>query len=234
MHACQLRSVRIRRNKIYSHPCSGGKQSRAYSPCAICWWAPNTKSAARHLLLHPNPCLYKEKPRGEGAEKKRETPPACRASTHAKPRRRQTPVVNRKKQQDASVAETLPWWCPQSSCKTLFKVSEAVLWHRSKCLYILAVDVSHLQDDVPPRQGDDDPVAMSYAADRGCVLHLGWRSHHYVLKLQIMGVSFPHRGMMIRRYVLKLLIVDMSFPHRGRTIPSLCPKAADRGCVLPP
>jgi hypothetical protein len=40
-----------------------------------------------------------------------------------------------------------------------------VLWHRAKCLYILTTDTS-----LPPPQGDDDPVAMSYAADRGCVL----------------------------------------------------------------
>jgi hypothetical protein len=58
------------------------------------------------------------------------------------------------------------------------------------------------------------------------------RSRHYILKLSIMDVSFPHRGRLSRRHFLKLSIMDVSFPHKGKTISSLCPKAVDHGCVL--
>jgi hypothetical protein len=76
------------------------ERDRARSEDAIFWWPPNRKAAAHLSTGAYLFCVYK--PGQSCATEKRKNgrnAAGCHASMHAKPRRRQTPLINRKKQQ---------------------------------------------------------------------------------------------------------------------------------------
>jgi hypothetical protein len=117
-----------------------------------------------------------------------------------------------------------------SSSSRVIKVSELVLWRRSKCLYMPIVDVSFCH------KGTTIPSLCPKAINHGCVLSPQGDDNSIAIfeSYQSWMCPSPTGGRRSRQYVLKLSIMDVSFPDRGMTIPSLFPKAIDCGCVLPP
>jgi hypothetical protein len=134
------------------------ERDRARSGDAIFWWPPNRKAAAHLSTGAYLFCVYK--PGQSCATEKRKNgrnAAGCHASMHAKPRRRQTPLINRKKQQ-ADAYSLLPRK-PSRWVKQCFGVRH-ILPHRVKMIPSLHHTCCWLRM-CPSLTLDDDPIAMS-------------------------------------------------------------------------